>query len=518
MIINSNQSALFARRSTGHTTQNLDSVMQKLSSGLRINTAADDAAGISIAERLTTQINGQNQAKRNANDGISMSQTAEGALASSAEILQRMRQLAIQSANDTNSAADRISLQEEIKQLVTEFDRVAKNAEFNGLKVLDGEALTTGLHVGANRNENMFMVMQSARAGDLYSYDLASEVNTTSSMVAAQSATSDGHVNQRNRLQAQNVVLGSRNMQATIVLQTGESAKDVAQAFNSGLAKDQQGLVAARAETYARLTFAGTGGAAFDFSLNGVKISAASKNVTNDLADVVTSINDASSRTGVVASLESVAGGGMGILLYASQGDDIRLREMNVAMASGGAGTVGVQGLYDAGASLGSAGASVQLTAGALATMGRNTTIGGRVLFSNDVAFTLTHNAAGSSGGLLSYNSGAMVASTKGGTVQDVDISTAKGSNQALAIIDAVLGRIDSYRARLGATQVRLEFSRDRLANQAEALTGGRSRIRDADFAQETSNLARLQVLQNAGSSMIAQANASPQRALELLR
>lgn len=492
--------------------------MQKLSSGLRINVAGDDAAGLSIAERLTSQINGQNQARRNANDGISMSQTAEGALSSSADILQRIRLLAVQSANDTNSAVDREALQSEVSQLIAEFDRVAQDTEFNGLKVLQGKALTTNLHVGANQNENFFVVMQSARAADLYSYALSSEVNTTSSMVAAQSATSDGHTAQRNRLQAQNVVINARNLQTTVVLQAGLSAKSAAQAFNSGLAVDRQGLVAARAETYARLTFSGTGSAAMDFSLNGVRIQAASKNVTNDYADVITAINQASGQTGVVASLETLAGGATGVLLHASQGEDIQLREMNVALSGGGAGTVGVQGLYDAGNSFGSAGGLVQLTAGALSSMGRNTTIGGRVLFTNDVAFTFAHNAPGSTGGLFSYASNVMVSAAKGDSVNEIDISTAKGSNNALAVVDAVLGRISAYRARLGATQMRLDFGRDRMANQAEALSAGRSRIRDADFAEVTGTMARLQVVQNAGSAILAQANASPQRALELLR
>lgn len=500
------------------TTQGLDSVMQKLSSGLRINVAGDDAAGLSIAERLTTQINGQNQARRNANDGISMSQTAEGALSSSADILQRIRQLAIQSANDTISDADRDSLQSEVTQLITEFDRVAQDTEFNGLKVLQGKALTTNLHVGANRNENFFMVMQSARATDLYSYALSAEVNTSASMVAAQSATSDGHTGQRNRLQTQNVQINARNLQTTVVLQAGLSAKSVAQAFNSGLAVDRQGLVAARAETYARLTFSGAGSAAMDFSLNGVRIQAASSNIANDYSDVISAINQTSVQTGVVASLETLAGGGVGVLLHASQGDDIQLREMNVALSSGGAGTVGVQGLYDAGNAFGSAGGLVQLTAGALSSMGRNTTVGGRVLFTNDVAFTFAHNAPGSTGGLFSYSANVLVSATKGGTINDIDISTAKGSNNALAVVDAVLGRISAYRARLGASQMRLDFSRDRMANQAEALSAGRSRIRDADFAETTGALARLQVVQSAGSAMLTQANTSAQRALELLR
>ncbi len=492
--------------------------MQKLSSGLRINVAGDDAAGLSISERLTSQINGQNQARRNANDGISMSQTAEGALSSSADILQRIRQLAIESANDTNSAADREALQSEVSQLITEFDRVAQDTEFNGLKVLQGKALTTNLQVGANQNENFFMVMQSARAADLYSYALSSEVSTTNSMVAAQSATSDGHTGQRNRLQAQNVIINARNLQTTVVLQAGLSAKTVAQSFNSGLVLDKQGMVAARAETYARLTFSGAGAAALDFALNGVRIQAVSNNIANDYAEVITSINQASAQTGVVASLENLAGGAVGVLLHASQGDDIQLREMNVALSGGGAGTVGVQGLYDAGSAFGSAGGLVQLTAGALSNMGRNTTIGGRVLFTNDVAFTFAHNAAGSSGGLFSYASNVLVSATKGSGVNDIDISTAKGSNNALAIVDAVLGRISAYRARLGASQVRLDFGRDRLANQAEALTTARGRIRDADFADATGSMARLQLVQNAGSAMLSQANAAPQRVLELLR
>lgn len=521
MFINSNPLSLFTRRTLQGAHSAESTASERLASGLRINRAGDDAAGLAISERMTTKVNGDTQAIRNVNDGISVLQTAEGSLSSASELLQRVRQLAVQSANGSNSSKDRLALQEEVGQLVAEFDRIGRDAEFNTLKLLDGSSLTRALQAGSMANQTIMTGIRSTRVADLYSYKLSSDVTSTSSMSAAQSASSDGASGQRNRLQTQNLAIYARGQTGTVVLQAGVSAKDVAQRINNSF--NQTGLVAARAETYALMTLNGTNSAQLNFKINGSMIQANSSNTMTDLQGVITAINDASGKTGVVASVHTLAGGGQGVLLHAAQGEDIQLTE--VAMAVGGAGpsagsvgTVGVQGLYEINnGAFGSVGAAVALTAGATSTSNRNTTVGGRVLMVNESAFTITHSAAGSSGGLFNYPPATMVSCVKGSTLDQVDITTISGSNDALSVIDAILGRINSYRGTLGAMQNRLDMTRGSLANQVENTASARSRVRDADFALETSNLAKAQVLLQAGLAMTSQANARPKQALELL-
>lgn len=517
MIINTNPMSLFARRVGAKSGDQVNTVTSRLSSGLRINSAADDAAGLAISERLSTQINGQTQAKRNINDGVSVVQTAEGALTQSVDILQRLRTLAVQSANGTNSSADRESIDTETQQLIEEFDRISSQTEFNTKKLLDGSTLTSQLQAGFKSTHRFNFGIQSTKASELYSYDLASDVTAATSLAAAQTATSDGNVNQRNRLQAQNLSLYSKGQTGAVVLQAGVSAKEVAGRINNALVQ-QRGLVSARAETFAMLSFSGTDYCTFDFRLNGVSIQAGSRQANLDLDDLVLSINNMSSATGVVASTQNLAGGAKGVLLHAANGEDIQLTETSISMGSGGsAGTATVQGGFDNQGSFASVGGAVALTAGGSNTS-RNTTVGGRVIMVNDSAFTIRHNAAGGTGGLFATPSSSWAASIKGGTLLNVSLSTVSSSNTSLGIIDAVLERVNTYRSNLGAIQNSLGFKDQYLANDVEQTSASRSRIRDANFAEETANLLRLQVLQQASQSMLAQANASSSRALELIK
>lgn len=527
MFVNSNPLALFTRRSLQGTrgaesAASLESTAsERLASGLRINSARDDAAGLAISERMTTKVNGDMQAMRNVNDGISVLQTADGALSSASDLLQRIRQLAVQSANGTYTSNDRASIHDEVEQLVAEFDRVSREAEFNTLKLLDGSSLTRALQAGSLANQSIMTGVRSTRVADLYSYALTSDVTSTASMSAAQSASSDGAAGQRNRLQAQNLAIFSRGQTGAAVLQAGLSAKEVAQRINNTFT--QNGLVMARAETYALMTLNGTNTAQLSMKINGTAIQANSGNTATDLQGVVTAINDASGKTGVVASVYTLAGGGQGVLLHAAQGDDIQLTEVSMAVggagpSAGSVGTVGVQGLYEiSSGAFGSVGGAVSLTAGATSTSNRNTTVGGRVMMVNDSAFTITHSAAGSTGGLFSFPPSTMVSCYKGSTLDQVSLKTVSGSNEALGVVDAILSRVNSYRVALGAMQNRLDMTRGALANQVENTSSARSRVRDADFAQETSILAKSQVLLQAGLAMTSQANARPKQALELL-
>jgi flagellin len=360
------------------------------------------------------------------------------------------------------------------------------------------------------------MMVQSTRASDIYNYVLTSDVLSTASMAAAQTATSDGSLNQRNRLQVQNLTLNTRGQTGVAVLQAGTSARETAARINDAISK-KQGLVSARAETYATLALTGTESGTLDFKINGVSIQSYSKQVNNDVNDVILAINNTSGATGVVASLYNLVGGGSGILLHASQGEDIKISEMNVSLSSGAVGTVSVQGGYDSGGGVfGSIGAAVSLTAGGSGAS-RNTTVGGRVLLSNDVAFSVGHNATGSTGGLFAYSPTMLVPCAKGSSVDAIGVMTVSDSTKALDIIDAALGRINLYRGSLGSMQNRLEFTKENLSQSVEALSAARSRMRDADFANEMSDLMKVQVTQKAGMAMLSQANASSRRVLDLL-
>lgn len=516
MIVNSNTSSLFSRRAIGGTTNAVDVASRRLSSGLRINSAADDAAGLSISERMSTQVNGQGQARRNVNDGVSMLQTAEGVLQQSTDLLQRIRQLTVQAANGTYSAQDRAAIQAEVDSLVYEFDRVSADAEFNSRKLLDGSNLSTSLHVGYRAKENVNLDIRSTRASDLYSYEMSGEVATNNSLQAAQTATSDGSATQRNRLQTQNLAINARNLTGAVVLQAGLSAQEVASRINQALV-GKQGLVSARAETYALISLSGTQSANIDFKLNGVGIQAFSNQTNTDMEDLVRNINDASVRTGITATTQTLAGGGTGILLHALQGEDIKLSQVSITLANNATGTMGVQGVYEQSGSFGSAGAAVSLTGGG-ATSGRNTTVGGRLLITSDAAYTISHSATGSSGGLFAYNPNILVSSSKGGNLWDADVTSTQASNRTLGLVDAVLARVSTYRTTLGAMQNRLDFTRDNLSSSVENASAARSRTRDADFAEETSDLAKVQLVRQAGVSMLAQANVSANRALDLLK
>ena len=552
MIINSNISSLNSQRKLAGTSVGLSTTMERLSSGLRINSAKDDAAGLSISERMTSQINGLNQARRNANDGISVSQTAEGALQTSGDILQRIRTLAVQSANDTNSTADRNALQAEVSQLLSEFDRVANTTQFNGLNLLNGDFSKTQFQVGANANQTITFGLESTKTTDMGNFALKGLANSTDAMVAAQAVYADSALGLSNstsafnQMQSQTLTLRSKGLSTTVDVSAGLSAKDVANRINSQ--QNLSGGITARAETYAFMAF-GTGGTlgggtavgsnsnagAISFNLNGTAIQATSSNMRTDLDGLVTAINDVSGATGVTAQKVDLPGssGSYRIQLFAADGRDITIGSAAVSIQSGGAainaGLMQLQGAYDSNGTIVAAGASsvAGTSTGAstnnfvgvqnLTTSNRNSSVGGRVMFTNDTAYTV-ETSVSTAGGLVAAGSQLTFGGAKTDTLSTVNISTALGANKALEVVDAVIARVSSTRSKLGALQNRFQMTVENLQTTAENLSASRSRIRDADFAEETSNLSRWQVLQQAGTAMLSQANQRPQAALQLLQ
>jgi flagellin len=373
-VINTNISSLNAQRNLTASQSQLATSLERLSTGLRINSAKDDAAGLAISERFTTQINGLNVASRNANDGISLAQTAEGSLGSIGDALQRIRELAVQSANATNSASDRAALDVEAQQLKSEIDRVATQTDFNGVKLLDGSFANQQFQVGANVGETITVAdLANAQSTNLGTYSAATVTGVAASAFTAIVAGD---------LTINTVSVGGVDLDASAT----ERAAGIRNAINS--VADQTGVYA-----------------------------------TNDTATTVTLTSSAP----IVVGLASTA-------------------------------TTATTGLTAA-----------------------------------------TTAAASVTGfGTLSLN-------------------TVAGANTAITSMDAALNSVNTARASLGALQSRFESVSSNLAINSENLSAARSRIQDTDFALETANLTRAQILQQAGTAMLSQANALPQNVLSLL-
>lgn len=383
-IINTNIQTITAQNNLTKNSNALSVAVQRLSSGLRINSAKDDAAGLAISERFTSQIRGLQQAARNANDAVSLSQTAEGALASVSNNLQRIRELAVQASNGTNSQSDRDALNAEVTQLKAEIQRVSQQTSFNGTKLLDGSFTAVAFQVGA----------------------AAGETISISSIANVQTAA-----------------LGGAFTRTTAT-------------FN---ATAMTGFATAIAD--GALTITVTGGTAVN-----VGAIAAASNAQERAAQIVEAYNRVSAQSGVGASYDAVTGD---VTLTASATIDIV------------GGTVTESGLA-AGTGLGTASTTTGITA--------------------------------------------------------VSVSSFTTAQLAIGQIDNALKSINTSRANLGAIQNRFGSTIDNLANVTENLTASRSRIQDADFAMETANLSRAQILQQAGTAMVAQANQLPQGVLALLR
>lgn len=466
--INTNISSLTAQRNATRTQNELATSIARLSSGLRINSAKDDAAGLAISERFTSQIRGLNQAARNANDGISLAQVAEGGLGSVDANLQRMRELAVQSANATNSSSDRAALQQEVAQLTTEIDRVATQTQFNGLNLLDGTFAAQQFQVGANAGQTIAISsIASSRTSSLGQYAGFNQTNV--SIGVASNATT-----------ASSVTVGG----ATFSLGTiATDAKSIASAITSaGVA----GLTAtANATTIAAgvqaLTASASGTAIITVNGLAINVNNAVGNPTTNRANTVAALNAQSAVTGVTATDT-----GSGVSLTAADGRNVTIA---FAVGTATAATIADFGLAPAATT----GASLNLTYQAPSGVSGNAVFAGAYVATDAIAAT-------------------------GTAISAVDISTLTGANAAISAIDAALTATNSSRAALGAIQNRFSSTIDNLTTSSENLTASRSRIQDADFAVETANLARSQILQQAGTAMIAQANQMPQQVLQLLK
>ncbi|CAK0767636.1 flagellin [Gammaproteobacteria bacterium] len=711
-VINTNVASLFSQRSLGKSQDALQTSLQRLSSGLRINSAKDDAAGMSISERMTSQINGLDQATRNANDGISLTQTAEGGLNDITTSLQRLRTLAVQSANASNTNVDRDAIQTESKQLTSEIDRIAGQTNFNGIKLLDGSFKTQKFQTGADANQTISVGMGNARISKLGVTDTTS-LSSKQGFLASAGATADSVSLKNGDLVLNGVTINAAVVADDTASSTNKNLSAIAKAAAINKASSQTGVTATVNENSARGVAMSAPAAAVGsttFLINGVTITTStSTNTSATRQAVVDAINAQSGRTGVVATntgtdtegvtLKAADGRNIDVsasansvttgvksgffigsyTLSSTKAIDVQEGAGNIAHAGFTKGNYDPQTAYASNSTVSDAGtdaagvktsrtaafstgdfkingvligASVAtddtasktnnaasaiskaaainrltsftgvtakanatevrgvsggmtsadttgklsingVTTDTITTTGVSTAIarqntvnainaisgqtgvtavdsgtntygvrlmaadGRNITVSNDgTGLTATATGLGkiqdSYYGSLTLSSGksfkieaginntidtataatatangldhlGMGAATYGGTrtgstLADVDLSTAEGATSALSAIDNAISTVNTQRANLGSIQNRFTSTISNLGNSSDNLTSARSRIQDADFAQETAKLSRNQILQQAGVAMLGQANQLPQQVLSLLR
>lgn len=462
-VINTNIASLNAQRNLNNSQGALNTSLERLSSGLRINSAKDDAAGLAISERFTAQIRGLDQAARNSSDGISLAQTAEGALAEVTNNLQRIRELSIQSANATNSASDRAALDAEAQQLISEIDRVASSTNFNSVQLLDGSFSSQVFQVGANVGDTITLsaVVNATALGLGLDTGGAGTADLTGGAITGALAAGDLTIN------------------GTDVGVVAQDAAALAAAINAV----EPGVATATATTATIGAFTDlTGGSAADtygFTVEGVSISA-----TQVLAVQITGGQLDTALTAATAALTAA-----GVTFTGTFAGD------NLVFTKADGSTLDVTAGVHSGAAAGGVASGAQSVVGTVdISSASNITIGG---------------AAPASAGLTA---GLAVATS------NINLLTVGNSTAAITAIDTALTSINSARADLGAVQNRFESVVTSLQTTSENLSASRSRIVDADFAAETANLTRAQILQQAGTAILAQANSLPQNVLSLLQ
>ena len=512
-VINTNIGSLNAQRNLSQSQDALSTSLQRLSSGLRINSAKDDAAGLAISERMTAQINGLSQAGRNANDGVSLAQTGESALGQMGTLLQRIRQLAVQSANGTNTASDRQSLNQELNQLTAELDRFSTATEFNGLKLFDGSLSSVNYQIGANANQIVSATSANFRTTSYGTAQMASTDSASVAAAAAGTAIASGAV-----YTAATVTVNGGYGSGTFSVAATDSAKTLATNINAltgtgvkASAKtevDLSGFVANHSYT---LNVFGTN---YDTTKtnNGaqsITFSIGSTATGDGLSAAVAAFNNVSSQTGITAALSNSSTAGR-ITLTAADGSNITL-----GLTGGSSGEIA----FAQSGNIPSTSTQVieNTLATALAT-GAAETVAGSITLDSDRSYSVTQDIAGVGlfGTTLTGSTTAVASSLQ--SVASLDITTVVGANAAIRIADSAITAIDNQRAAFGALQNRFAATISNLQAAVENVSAARSRIRDTDFASETANLTRNQILQQAGTAMLAQANALPQQVLSLLK
>ena len=500
MVINTNTASLIAQAAQASNNKALDTAMERLSTGMRINAASDDAAGLSIATRMESNISGMNQAIRNAMDAQSLIDTAESSQAETMNLMQRIRELAVQASNDTNSQSDRLALNAEVTQLRTEIDRIASTTTWAGQNLLDGTFVGKSFQIGSFAGETLKInqdAMTSANLGE-HSYEtvgMASAADTTATATMASTGFT---------------VLGEDGSAAAAV-DAEDDAKALAAAVNVDTADTG---VKAAAHTALQFEFGASTAptTSTSFSLNGggtaQTISASITDVT-DLTALVTAINSKSGTTGVTAEFNGTDKSKL--ILREQDGDNITIEGFTSA-ASGTdlTATITEQSNYE-GTSFSDA---ITLTSG-----GNDSTIyTGVAKLTSTEAFALSKSVTTGSATNSYFGDSDTSKASSLDQVSQIDISTRAGAEAALSVLDTSMLKVAESRGELGAVSNRLDSTVANLTAIVTNTAASQSRIQDADFAAETSNLTKSQILSQAATAMLAQANASKQGVLSLLQ
>jgi len=489
-VINTNISALSAQSSLRRSAIDSSTSMERLSTGIRINSAKDDAAGLAISTRMTANIRGMAAAIRNSNDGISLTQTAEGSLSAIQNNLQRIRELAVQSANSGNSQSDRNSMNLEAQQMITEIDRVAANSAFNGSKLLDGTFKDAQFQVGSGNDttDRISISIGNAKASALGVVGATTGTSTfTTATTVSTIALAAGD------LSIKGYAIAASSGDGVSYKSADGSAIAKANAVN---ASSSLTGVTAEAQSNTFTTAAAATGtlatAAGDLLINGVDIGALSvaANATERVTQLVGAINAKTAQTGVSAKVN--ASTATFIDFTALDGRNIT----TTAKATVADGLAGVVAASD-------------------------TTTTAKLKFTSatgEAAVVVTGTTNGLAATKLTASNTMTASTVTGQTVSSVDLSTQSNSQKALSILDAAIDTVTNSRANLGAYQNRFEAAISNLENTSTNLQASRSRILDTDYAKETTNLAKSQIVQQAATAMLAQANQSSQSVLALLK
>ncbi|WP_439794453.1 flagellin [Photobacterium leiognathi] len=541
ITINTNVTAMTAQRNLNSASSSVADSMQKLSSGLRINSAKDDAAGLQISNRLTNQTNGLNVAMRNANDGVSMAQTAEGAMQESTTIMERMRELALQSANGSNSDKDREAMQKEMGQLQAEMNRIADTTSFGGQNLLDGSFGTKSFQIGANSNETQSLGLMDVSSHALGRESFAIDTATNGAAIEVERGDANGHgafqltvdgtdhdftITQdmsredfENKINNINGISGVKVHEVDVITQaevTTATATETNVAFEATAIGD--------AETVKFKINDGT-----ELTLTGAQLKTVNATSPADTAkdDLVAALNQQLTDAGSTVQINSSGANlNAGFKFVDSTGADIKVDvETNTTTASAGV-TVGDAALVNKDNLTGT---DTNTTGTEVSEEVKETQF--TVDFSKakidtsieEISFkSKEHDADATPAGPGAEGAEKTESLTIGNvktieSVKSLDLSTAEGAQNAIDVLDSAMEQIDEKRAEIGAFQNRMNHTMSNLANINENVNASNSRIKDVDFASETINMTKGQILQQAGTSILAQAKQIPQAALSLL-
>ena len=500
MVINTNTASLIAQQAQAKTGVAMDTAMERLSTGKKINSASDDAAGMAMVMRMESQIKGLSMAMKNAGDAQSLVNTAEGAMDEITNILQRMRELAIQSSTDTNVASDRNNLNKEIQHLTAEIDRISSQTSWNGSNLLDGSYTAKQFQIGPEAGQTIAVSISNLASASLGATTTEGIGAITTAAATSVSASYDSD--------ASYVLTGPQGTK-TISAVDDQSAKDLAALFNAETASTGVSATAVTIAEISGLQFGGNAGAntTISFELNDEAISAS--NVTAaDYRSIVDAVNAKSASTGVTASLK--VGVNNIMFLTDADGDDIKFEnfdtgvdhddtQFNLRTVKSDLTTTSV--------------ASVVINETGSAQVGdlHSAVMSGSVTLTANSTFSITGGAAGAADAFVNP-------SIATNTLSTVSVTTAANASNAIKTIDGALSKIAETRADLGAVSNRLDYTVNNLSSVKVNMEASQSRIEDADFAVETSNLTKAQILSQAATAMLAQANASKQSVLSLLQ